>query len=163
VWSVGRGHDPDWGGTDHHEAADACTGHGVRDGGCGARSDPGLGCPVGANRGDHRVDVVQRGREYFEVWSGQVLPYDVDARRQLRRVPHHSSDRVTGSKGLAEDLAADATGGAEQGEFHAAICRNDSAWSAAQVAKSVAGRPRISATVWVTGAGRSTASACSSR
>ena len=70
---------------------------------------------------------------------------------------------VTGSNGLAEDLAADATGGAEQGELHAAIPRNDSAWSAAQVAKSVAGRPRISSIVWVTGAGRSTASACSSR
>ena len=25
VWSVGRGDDPDRGGTDHHEAADACT------------------------------------------------------------------------------------------------------------------------------------------
>ena len=70
---------------------------------------------------------------------------------------------VAGGNGLVEDLAADATGGAEQGEFHAAILRNDSAWSAAQAAKLVAGRPRISSTVWVTRAGRSTASACSRR
>ena len=135
----------------------------MRDGGRGWCNDPGLGCPVRADRGDHRVDVAQRGGENLGVRCGQVLPYDVDVRRQLRRVPHHSRDRVTGSDGLVEHLAADTAGGAEQGELHAAIPWNDSAWSAAQVAKSVAGRPRISSTVWVTRAGRSTASACSSR
>ena len=51
VWSVGRGHDPDRGGTDHHEAADACTSHGVGDGGRGWCNDPGLGRPVRADRG----------------------------------------------------------------------------------------------------------------
>jgi hypothetical protein len=54
---------------------------------------------------------------------GKVVPDDVDVRRQLRRVPHHGRDYVTGSNGLAENLAADATGGAEQGEFHAATPR----------------------------------------
>jgi hypothetical protein len=68
---------------------------------------------VRADRGDHRVDVAQRGREYFEVRSGQVLAYDVDVRRQLRRVPHHGRNHMTGGNRLAEDLAADATCGAE--------------------------------------------------
>ena len=80
---MGRGHDPDRRGTDHHEAADACTVHGVRDGGRGWCNDPGLGCPVRADRGDHRVDVAQRGGEDLEVRSGEVLPYDVDVRGQL--------------------------------------------------------------------------------
>ena len=48
---------------------------------------------------------------------GQVLLYDADVCGQLCRVPHHGRNQVTGSNGLAEDLAADATGGAEQGEL----------------------------------------------
>jgi hypothetical protein len=54
---VGRGHDTDRRSTDHHEAADACTVHGVRDGGRGWCNDPGLGCTVRTERGDHCIDV----------------------------------------------------------------------------------------------------------
>jgi hypothetical protein len=57
VWSVCRRHDTDRRSTDHHEAADACTVHGVCDGGRGWCNDPGLGCPVRADRGDHRLGV----------------------------------------------------------------------------------------------------------
>ena len=140
-----------------------CTVHGVGDGGGGWCDDSGLGCPVRADRGDHSVDVAHRVGENIGVRCGKVLAYDADVCGQLCRVPHHGRDQVAGGNGLVEDFAADATGGAEQGEFHAAISRNDSAWSAAQAAKLVAGRPRISSTVWVMSAGRSTASACSSR
>jgi hypothetical protein len=83
VWSVGRGDDPDRCGTDHHEATDTCTVHGMSDGGRGGCNDPGLGCPVRAYRGDHSVDVAQRGGEYFEVRSGEVLAYNVDVCGQL--------------------------------------------------------------------------------
>src|SRR4029453_19044352 len=80
---VGRRHNAHRRGTDHHEAADARTVHGVRDGGGRGCNDPGLGCPVRADSGDHCVDVAWRGGEDFGVRSGQVLPYDVDVRRQL--------------------------------------------------------------------------------
>ena len=63
------------------------------DGGRGWCNDPGLGCPVRADRGDHRVGVAQRGGENLVVWIGQVLPYDADVCGQLCRVPHHSRDR----------------------------------------------------------------------
>ncbi len=52
--------------------------HGVRDGRRGAGNDSGLGCPVRADRGDHRVDIAQRGGEDCDVRTGQVLPYDLD-------------------------------------------------------------------------------------
>jgi hypothetical protein len=37
-----------------------------------ARADTGLGCPVGADRGDHCVDVAQRSCEHLPVRAGQV-------------------------------------------------------------------------------------------